>query len=554
MANVKRQSVTDMSITQETAASSRALDRLASYFSRQTDKSTVQAAMEVYSMGIGQADAGDDSTVETIIAKGFTEEIYSGAIDAMTMGWGHKVIDAKATLFSEPGSKFSLTHETVEDVKDVENLIFSHRKRGGFKPAVVRCDKGSVAIGSCSMLVSYHDGSLQYKKFDPGQVRVKFGESITEVDEDGETTTRPVNQSDIEDASLVMIRLGASSIDEFAWLAIIPRTDSELYPYGRYVYFTAKADEVEVPDAVHADKQRDEGVYDFRLDGKIINPLSWYAEEHPELDVPEIPLAIMYGGTTDEDVLFPTCNTIYNMSVSFDKKTSHISDKADDKAAGTLVLSETNEAQGKPLPRSMRGNVRLQAGQMIDEKGTDASACQQAHEILRDDKVEAAASFSVPDFFISPEDYTVEASSGVALAIKAKPLRQDREFRSELNTDFVDRLFKIEKSYIGFKEEGDPGLIEILLGCEQTWEPGSLVLPENKKEAAERVSMLFDKGHIDTIQLIKEIYQLPSDQEAIEFYDKMEERKNEYPPVSLVEPPPAPVKPVGINRQRKNLR
>jgi hypothetical protein len=484
--------------------------------------------IQAYAIGIGSVTAGE-TTVETYVHKGFSEEVYSGAIDAITMGWGHKVSNAKATLFTEPGSKFSLTHDTVEDVKDVEKMLWEHRHKGGYQSALVSCDKSSVFIGSAAVLVSYHGGSLRYRKINPGQVRAIYGEWIEETDENGETSRRPVDQSNIEDASIVMIRLGAATLQDYAWLAIIPRNDGSKYPYGRYVYFTAPAEATEIPDP------GEKGVYDFKMNGQIMNPLSWYAAENPDQDVQEIPLAIMDGGTTDVDDLFPLCDTLYNLSVSFDKKTSHISDKADDKAAGMKVFRETDVGMAKSIPRSLSGNIHLQAGQNLDEKGTDASACKTAHEILHDDKVEAAAAFSVPDFMVSSEDYTVEASSGIALAIKSKPLVQDRENRARLNAPFVNRLFEIEKAYIALKKEDDEKLIKILVESIQTWDPGTLQLPENKKESADRVTLLIDKGLIDTIQGIKELYQLPSDKDAIDFYNKMAERKGEFPPLKTEE-------------------
>jgi len=539
MPDVKRQAIQDISVHQAIVANESNLDQIASYYSRQTDKDTVQTAMiQAYAIGIGSVQAGE-TTVETYVHKGFSEEVYSGAIDAITMGWGHKVANAKATLFTEPGSKFSLVHDTIDDVKDVEAMLWKHRNKGGYKTSIISCDKSSVYIGSSSVLTFTRDGSLHYRKVQPGQVRAIFGEWVDETDDNGTTLRRPVNQSNIEDASIVMIRLGAASIHEYSWLAIIPRTESEKYPYGRYVYFTANADAATIPDP------GEDGVYDFEMDGQIMNPLSWYADQHPDQNVQEIPLAIMDGGTTDVDNLFPICETIYNMSVSFDKKTSHISDKADDKAAGLKVFTQSNESQGQPAPRSASGTVILFPGQGIEDKGNDASACKTAHEILHDDKIEAAAAFSVPDFMVSSEDYTVEASSGVALAIKAKPLAQDRENRAGLNAPFVNRLFEIEKAYIAFIDEDDEALINVLVECVQLWDPGTLHLPENKKENAERVSMLVERGMIDTIQGIKELYQLQSDAEAIDFYDKMAERKKEYPPLLLEEPK----KTVGINRR-----
>lgn len=526
MPDLKRQVVTDFSVASSLSGNEAHLDKLASYFSRKTDKDTVQSAIiTAYGTSIGEVKAGD-ATVETYVNGQFSQEVYSGAIDAITMGWGHKVTEAKATLFTESGSKFSLVHDTKEDVKDVEDALHRNREKGGYETSLAAADRSSVFIGSCGLMVTYFDGSLQYRKINPGQIRTYYGDYILFFDKETKSyRKRPVNTSNIEEASVVMVRLSQISNEKYVWLAIIPRSESPQYPDGRYVTFIDAASFTEIPDPGKKD------VYDYTIDGSPANPLSWYANQHSEQDVPEIPISIFVGGTTDDDALLPTCDTLYNLSVSFDKKTSHISDKVDDKAAGTKVFKQTNQGTGKSLPLSTVGNVVLHEGQEIEEVGVDAGPCEIAHNILLDDKVEAAAAFSVPDFMVSSEDHTLDASSGVALAIKAKPLKKDREQRAKLNSGAVDRLFDIEKFYIAYKGEEDESLVNVLVECTQTWDPGKLQLPQNTKELVEEISVAMKDGYMDTIEAIRKYYQFPSDQEAMEFHKKMEERKKEFPPL-----------------------
>ena len=236
----------------------------------------------------------------------------------------------------------------------------------------------------------------------------------------------------------------------------------------------------------------------------------------------------------------------------FDKKRSHILDKADEKATGTTAFTEDHEGSGKPIPRKVTGAVHLLKGQDIKDVPHDASACEIAHKITRDEEIEAGAAYSVPDFMIVSEDYTLDASSGIALAMKARPLKKDREYRVEINQPFIRRIFSIEQAWLGFKDTEDDALVQVIQECTQTWDAGELTLPENKKEKSEWLLSMLDKGVIDIIEVIKQLEQFPSDTEAIAFYKTMKERENEYPPLNANQPPePPPSKPVGLLRRQR---
>jgi len=60
-----------------------------------------------------------------------------------------------------------------------------------------------------------------------------------------------------------------------------------------------------------------------------------------------------------------------------------------------------------------------------------------------------------------------------------------------------------------------------------------LRLPENKKETADRLMALLDKGIIDVIEAIREYHNCSTDQEAIDIYEKMQERATKYKPLNI---------------------
>lgn len=498
------------------------------YFNRNNDFEILKNALEeAYSVGIGSITLEGGDILETYAGgREFREKLETGEIDALNLGWGHKVANAKATLFTEPGLRFSLVSDVSEDadMTEVEAVLKRHRQNGRFISQNVSANRVAVFRGCCLMLVSYLRGNLRYQKIYPGQIRAAWGETVFE-----KNRRRPTDILDIEDASVVLIRLGQVGIDKYSYLGIIPSTSNKEIPDGRYVTFVDGISCREIPPPGKP------GVIDYRLYGDTgppVNPLTYFANRHPDRDLPEIPLAVLIGGTVDAEVLCPTFDTLYRQSLIFDKKTSHILDKVEDKAVGTLALTRDVQAHSMPLPRRVTGVVALQPGQGIEDIAHDATACDIAHNIKRMDMIDAAASYAVPDFMVVSEDHTIDASSGRALDIKARPLKKDRKNLIDLNGPYVDRLFEIERSTLEFMAEEDPSILTALSQCHQEWEAGPLVLPEDKSEVAQRIIALGNAGIMDTIAQIQEYYQLPSDQEAIDLYNRMNDRKEEFPPLN----------------------
>jgi hypothetical protein len=519
----------------DTLAAEAYVSDMVAYLSRQRDNELLKESLdEAFGMSIVKIDT-ENGAVETYKRGGigsFRDKLDTGEIDAINVGWGHKVVNAKATMFTEPGLKFALSHpEEGRDLSEVEAAISRHRKTGGFAAENFAADKMSVFLGSCGMLVSYAKKSLRYKKFTSDIIRILWGTTVVE-----NGIKRPVNRTDIEDASAVLLRMAQIDTNKYSYIGIIPA--NKTHTYGRYVTFIDGLECKEIPPV---DDEKTEAV-DYRLlpteegaAGMVCNPLSWFASLHPEMDVPEIPIAVILGGTTDADSLFPVYTSMYTSSLAFDKKASHILDIAETKAVGTTAIKDSELAQGKPLPRTVNGIVHLEFGREIEDVAYDASAAQTADAILRTKMIDTAGGYSVPDFFVVTEDYTLDASSGIALEVKARPLQEDRKNRSELVAPYVRRLFEIERAYIAFKDEEDPSVIETLLECSQEWEAGALKLPENKKEKTERVNAKLNAGTIDIIAAIREENDLPSDADAIALYEKMKERKAKYPALNSEE-------------------
>ncbi|MCP4604508.1 MAG: hypothetical protein GY847_28970 [Proteobacteria bacterium] len=521
-----------------------------SYFNRVDDREQVGTAIkDIYGKGIRQEQdpsrKGADSTYETYVKAGFATQVDTDMVEMLSIGFGHKVINAHATLFTEAGNRYVLAGETDEtDVEAAEELLDENRKSGGRKTVLVRADKLAMQLQSSAILMSFEQSSMTYQKFSPDDVRFFHGETISEegVDENGEATwtERAVDPTSVEDAAWIIIRLGMVNNQEWNYLAIYGRSNT--YPKGRYCIYTA-GNTIAIPDPDSKNI-----VNEFEIAGELCNPLSYIADADPDSSTPEYPIAIIYGGLTESSGVMPVTTSLHKQCLEFSRAASHTLSTSQKAAAGTVAIESDEVGQNQPLPQSLSGDVSLRAGQKIVSVPHDSTASVDAYKVLKDMMVDAGAAYSVPDFMITSEDYTLDASSGRALDIKARPLKKFREYRVEENQASILKMFNVEKALIGLFSDADESVLTLLDSCTQTWIAGEIKLPENKKEVAERVVSMMGLGLYDTIAGIRELYQLGSDKEAEDVYRRMEERKEEFPALVKEE---EPKKAVGLFSRQK---
>ena len=504
------------------------VDGMLAYFQRRKDHDQIREAVKTrFGVGIKQAKdpKNKNATTETYVKENFDIKVDSGMTETVSAGFGPKVVSGLASMFTEPGQRYGLIHEDEEkDLKDAEELLQEHRENGGHSSAMTSSDKRSVQVGSAGALVGFSGGYLSYQVISPSDVRAYYAATIIDEDE-----VRATNKKDIEDATAIVIRLG--QIDQMTWryLAIFGRSDA--YPKGRYVTYEATPEQTAIPKP----GDDNDNMVEYMIDGELANPLSYWADKHPDEIIPEYPLAIIDGGVTESGDLMPVSTSLYNDSIGFDVSGSHLSEVSSDAARGTTVITRNEQAAMMPLPRTLVGQISLSIGQKVEHISHDAGESVSAMDVRTKLQTEVAAGFSVPDYMVSSEDHAIEASSGIALEVKSRPLKKQRDHRIDKNRPAIKRLFGIEKALIGlFVGDTDP-VVSLLLDCKQTWEPGELRLPENKKEAADRIIALKKDGVMDEIGAIREYYQLPTDAEAIEMYNTMKDRRAEFPPLNAPE-------------------
>lgn len=500
------------------------IDNAVAHFDRQTEMAGIRTGIKKrYGIGIRlekDPNVSNGKAIETYVKEKFSLQVDSGMIESIPMGFGQKVTLALASLFTEQGQKFTLTHENEDtNMEEAEALLNKHRENGGFDVATVEADEKSIQVGSCGLFMSFTSGGMNYQPMVPSAVRIWFGDTLIE---DGKE--RSVDTTDIEDAFAVVLRLSMTNLNSYRYLAIVG--SSVKYPNGRWVEYEADANNTAIPEV------GDAGTLEFEIEGEPANPLSYYSNQNPELKSPEYPLAIIVGETKDNSTPMPTSTALYETDLEFSIAGSHTLSASQEAARGTTVVELNEQGKGQPLPRTLSGAIVSNPGQEVKHVSKNAADAKISMETLNMEMVAAGSGWGVADYMMVSEDHAIEASSGVALEIKTRPLRKRRNSRVKRNKRAVQRIFEIEKAYIGLFETEDSKGKALLMAATQTWAAGEITLPENKKEIADRIGSLIDKGIMDTIGGIREYYQLTSDEDAEAMYERMKERATEFPPLS----------------------
>lgn len=492
--------------------------KILGYFGRTTDRSQIRSAViKRYFTGIKKTKSASGADLETY-TKADAKKVDEGMVETVSVGFGHTVSNAMAKMFTEPGQSFELMTESGGDATEATALLTDFREESQYLDGLVQVNREAVQMGSTAMYLQWAEGKIKYKSVDPGKIKVCYHPVILSDNE-----PRPVDYEQIEDATCVIIETGTVDAETKSYVAFFGRSADN--PLGRYVTYTAGDDGKDVPEP-GAD-----GTYDWKAPtGEIANPLSWYSFQNPDRLTPEYPLAVFHGGHVRRDRLFPLSLSLLEESLEADVAASHIRATSQDHARGTLALERDQKAETKPLPRNLRGDVALLAGQKIAAVSGDASAGTVAWELLKESNIASAAGYGVPDFYVSSEDHTIEAASGIALKVRAAPLEKFRDEQIAINRPSVDKVFQVEKAFLDLYLD-DPA-VDQLVGCTQRWEPGPVDYPEDEQLIVDNVTKLVAIGAFDTIEAIQTIYQLPSETDAIDKYNKLLERSKKYPPLN----------------------
>jgi hypothetical protein len=482
------------------------------YFERKTDHEAVRDKLtERGAVGIMKKE--DEAGYETYTKQRIYEQIHSGEYETLTSGIGTTIINTISTLFTYPTQswKYISTDDQQADEEEVAKL-WTNRSEGDWGNALAKSDWVSNAVNTGPMLISWAGGHLNYRAFSPSCIYAKYHDTITDEGEE-----RGVDYTDLEDATVVVIETnsvrgdGQSRPDLSSYVAFFGRSDE--YEYGRMVQYTASKwdqwPEVGMAEANDWTTDKDE----------IANPLSWLAAQDEGYGV-EYPIILIDGGVVvTSEIATPISTSLYENSREIDVAFSRLMRYSLANSLGTKVITNPT---GEPLPTCLDGAIDLKGQQTFTMDAIPNSNAQVAWEITKGQSRAIAEGFGAPGYTILAESGGT-AESGVALAIRTRPLIDNRNRRIRLNRSEVDRMYDIERGLYQV-HSGEP----LLDGVKQIWDPGRFIMPESQMDKVTRLNLAWEKNALDYFEYLMELHDLPTVEDAINMLIDRAQRKEEF--------------------------
>ena len=493
------------------------VDDALAYFERREDTSKIREKYEDrVATGIRKTEG--ESGYETYTKQRVAEMIEQGELEIVSVGMGPKIINARATLFTNQTQSWDyVTGEGKEQQRDEDTakIIAEQRKLGGFNVQLPNADYVAAGVDTGPLHIDWSGGHLVYKAFSPTCIYALFGDSII----DG-GVERAVDYTNIEDAAVVVVLLSSQ------------RNANDANPHiNQYVAYFGRSDKYENGRRVVYESQNWKDIPEFGIDDKAhdyilkgtkdpANPLSVMAAKKANegIVVPEYPICLFHGGLSKTaDTLVPMSTSLYESCLEIDLAMSKLMKSSLTSALGKDVL--TNEL-GHELPRCLEGAVLLRKGQTLQIMGQPVSNSQGAMEVLKDEMRAIAEGHSVPGYLVI-QQAGGNPESGVALVVRTQPLISDRNGRVRTNESEVDRMWNIERYMYEFVTGQPLGNAD----TRQVWNPGRYNVPETDLDKITRLSMALDKGAMDYVRFIRDYYNFATDQDAMDFIDTMRDEE-----------------------------
>jgi hypothetical protein len=501
------------------------------YFERDDDHKHVRAKMKTRG-AIGIKKKEGEAGYETYTKQRTSQMIESGEMEVITSGTGAKILGTLSSLFTNPTQSWTYLSEDDEPLEEEDVAeLFAHREAGGFETSLPQADWISNAVGTGPLLLSWSSGHLTYNPFSPACLYAKYHDFISDNSE-----PRGVNYKDLEDATVVVVETNAvldttASATEAQFIAFFGRSTD--YPYGRMVQYKADAWDG-WPDA------NDPNAIDYRLDsGEIANPLSWLAATGEGTGV-EYPIIMIDGGiSVTHQQIAPVSTSLFENCLEIDVAFSRLLKDSLENALGTKAIKSGMTTH---LPRTLSGAVHLMDDQEMQIHFVPNSNADIAFKITKEQARAIAESHGVPGYIIISEAGALP-ESGIALAIRTQPLIQNRNTRISLNKTPVAKMFDIERGLYQF-HRNEP----LLPGTRQVWNPGRFIMPENELDKLNRLSTALDKRAISYVRYIRDLHNLATDDDAVDYIEEMARQDAEFPAPVTVQPRaglPAGIQPRG---------
>jgi hypothetical protein len=480
------------------------------------------------------------------------KRILGGQVEALTTGFGPRIVETNASLFTQKNRLWSYvsSDQNEKHLNAVETLMQSVREESGFDSAVTQMDLVSCMVESSWLHIYYKGRELRYDVVQPQNMHIKFGNKIVYVDDLGKEIPGWVDRSELEDASAVVIRLASDQgtyRDKVQYLAYVGCNED--CPDGRYVVYTA-SQPFPIPDpedysqrSVDAEKAIEYEHTDPET-GQRCNPLTWLRNHGKPSEraivTTEYPVCLFRGGhQVIETGIAPTSTSLYQNSIQIEIAWTRCLRYALKGARGVDVWKESVDDTVKPTNTDMIV-IRGQDSDFV-KTGWPAGHSQNAANVVAAIVEQVGGGFHVPGYFLLGKQYA-NPPSGVALALEIQPLIDFREHRIAVNSDQINRLWEIERAQLVYGHAKDVG--ELLQpGIRQRYKPGKWNAPGDPLTSEEARTLRMHNGVTDLAYEVMEEHGLKSIDEALKLIDEMKERDPGYKGGKK----PEPTQPVGID-------
>ena len=426
------------------------------------------------------------------------------------------IIDKTATRFSGIGANYEYDGD-----QKVEEWMSDIRSRAGVTLIEQQWDHISFACGSAVLYLSTVGDQMSYDIIWIDGFYWAFAEEIWDRDTE---TRRPTNTTDLDEASVVAIRLsgGADNLSRYAaWYGA-----SERYPRGRHVRYDARS-WYDIPDP-------GDGGLDYVWTGarseytrspdveQLANPLSLYQELH-KIAGPEYPFVVLRGRPIDTDVLCPATGlSIWDLSAEYDVAASVALYAANKGAVGKEVLKQSDGSAGR-VPDTVHARTTvLDRGWDLTVTGWGPAHAKSAMEVIADQVKMISEAYHVPSFLVAPDWSTFP--SGIALRMARTDMDAYRDTTVEVARPAVRRRFDIERALVNLSE----GKVAIGADVRETWNAGELRWPEEPDVEISVAQQRLQMGVDDLGDTVMKLRQLPSHEAAIRYLEERQQQAEQH--------------------------
>ena len=479
-----------------------------SYLDGNTQPAIAAKMAARYCSRISKAEDGSVYNADPVEA--MRAAVDAGMFEIISTGILRKIVVNTANLTNE--TDFDYIDDAGNELDEFKTDMIEVREAGNFKNVIQSLDQLSVACGSAVLFVQVLGSKFSYRVISPENVYITYADNIEDSD-----SIRAVDNKSINDATSVIIKLDKMSANESSYVAFYGRSNA--YPRGRMVRYVSNSWK-DVP-AVNSDN----AIEHYDRAGEIGNPFTILQDDAKDYTLPEYPIAVWYGGSSEINEILPVNSELYESALEIDLANSRVLLASLKSATGMVVFSRELGASPVVPDNLGEGVSILGAGQSLNVLSVPAVNSDVAGKLVADNMAMLAEANGLPSYKLAMSKMT-QVPSGVALEELDRPAQQTRQRRADINRHSMNRIFEIEMCLA--KIDNDD--VTFGNGIRQIW----TVNPLNHKteiDLLNEAKMLKELEIADRKEIAKHVLpKIETDEQAEAYIAELEETEEEPQP------------------------